>query len=196
VTFLKTSLLCGALAFAAQAQVTQPAHFLLGAGVSFGGDTLATVEYTDGKSGSIKAGGGFTFKTGLDYRLNRNFALQATLGYQKDSQGADNGKITFTRVPVEVLAFYYPRDRFRMGLGLRKANSATLDSSGVANMGSFNFDASTGTVLEVEWLLRKTVHGQGGFTVRFVSEKFTLSDYPGAGSIDGNHIGCGFNWYF
>ena len=126
----------------------------------------------------------------------RSDAFQASIGYHRDSQGADNGSVTFTRVPIEALVFYYPVERFRMGLGLRKATGATLDSSGAASIGSVDFDSSTGTILEVEFLSRRSRIGQGGLNFRFINEKSTANGIQGAPTVDGSSIGVGLSWYF
>jgi hypothetical protein len=92
-----------------------------------GGDTLATASYTDGSTSSIKAGGSVQFKAGVDYQLQPKVDLQFSLGYHTDStQEAKNGKLTFSRVPLEGLVFYRYQPNIRLGVGLRKAMSAKL----------------------------------------------------------------------
>ena len=44
-----------------------PLRFLLGLGLTAGGDKLVTVSYTDGSTDSISAGGGLLFYGGMDY---------------------------------------------------------------------------------------------------------------------------------
>ncbi len=193
------SLILAATALACGAQETgHKAHFFLGFGYTLGGDTLADVQFSDGDSSTLKAGKGVHMKAGLDYRWNKAASFQLNLGYHvDDTKAASNGSASFTRVPFEALLFWHPKERTRLGLGIRKANSVKLSSSGAASsIGDYDFNASTAMILDLEFLGRKSHYGQGGFEIRFVSEKFTLADYPGAPSIDGSHLGLSLNWYF
>jgi hypothetical protein len=197
---LRTLLLVGTAALAVQAQSakSEPGHFFLNMGLTVGGDTLATVAYTDGTTSSLKAGGSIQFKAGGDFRIQPKVDLQFSIGYHMDStREARNGTLTFTRMPLEGLVFYHYQPNMRVGAGLRKAMSAKLDGSGLAaSVGSYDFDSSLGFILEWEYLFGRSHFGRGGFSVRYVSESYTPSGYPGAASIDGSHVGAGFSWYF
>jgi hypothetical protein len=196
VQLFKILCLSSVLAVTAQAQEYDPARFFLSLGYSVGGDTLATAQYTNGTSGSVRAGSGGLLQAGIDIRLNPYWGLQGSVGFQQDSQNATNGSIAFTRYPIEALAFFYPRERFRIGAGVRKAVGATLGGSGVGNIGTVDFDSSLGTVVECEFLTRHRRHGQFGLSLRYVSENFTANGMAGAPTVNGDHFGFGMSWYF
>ena len=186
---------------AAPESYVRPVKFLLGLGVTGGGDTLATVTYTDGSKQSITAGGLVFLKLGADWQINPNFSLQGTLGFHRDVTSAKNGELKFERNFVEGLGFWHYLPKHRIGLGLRQVSGAKLSSSGAAaSAGNFEFNSSLGTVLEYEWMISRTGKVGYGLTFRLVNEKYSVKSANGAPAsgpdINGNHAGIGFNFYF
>ena len=179
-------------AFSAQAaDAASPFKFLLGAGLTFGGDTLVTVPFTDGSTDDIKAGGLVHLYGGGEYRLSDLFALQATVGYHiNDTRAASNGSVRFTRIPVDLLALYSVTEKVRLGAGAQFVSGPELKGSGVASNVSQKYDSTTGAIVEGEYLF--TPHM--GLKLRYVSEKFTPEG--GGTKIDGSHVGVMFSYYF
>lgn len=178
---------------AAPSQVPQPPkplRFLLGAGLTFGGDTLVTASYTNGSSDSITAGGFVMIYGGLDYRLDDAISFQGTLGYHVDTITAQNGDVTFSRIPLELLAYYQLNDAFRFGGGARIVNSPELKGSGIAGNINGTFDNTVGLVIEGEYMMHRTF----GIKLRHVSEHYQPSGSPV--SVDGSHFGVLANLYF
>lgn len=179
----------------------RPVSFLLGLGLTFGGETLASVPFTDGSTSSIRSGGLLYFKGGVDWDINRNIALQGTFGYHGDWVSAENGSMTFQRDFYEGLVFFktFPRQRF--GLGVRETFNAKVSSSGAARVycGEMQYKNNTGFVFEYEWINKRGPSGIG-FTIRYVNEKYKVSSIDGipvanGQSFNGNHFGLGVNWY-
>ena len=177
----------------AHAQATMraaaPARFLLGMGLSGGGDKLASAEYTNGDTANIHAGGLVYFTAGVDYRFAPEFSLQATVNYHVDRANAKNGDMKFERVPVELIAYYQPNPAWRVGGGVRYSSSPTFSGSGIASGMDVDFDSSTGTVIETEYFTSPKF----GIKARYVNEKFKSR---GLKEIDGSHVGLSFNYYF
>jgi len=169
---------------------SKPLHFLLGAGLTFGGETLATMTYTDGRKDSITAGGLVMLYGGLDYRLDDAISLQGTLGYHVDSVTAANGEASFSRIPLELLAYYHYSDTIRFGGGIRYVNSPKIKGTGIAGNVNGSFDNTVGMIIEGEYLLDSTI----GIKVRYVSETYQPTWI--ASTIDGSHIGVLANFYF
>ena len=97
---LGTALAIGAAFSAQAADAGSPFKFLLGAGLTFGGDTLITVPFTDGSTDDVKAGGLVHLYGGGEYRLSDMFALQATVGYQdRKSTRLNSSHIQKSRMP-------------------------------------------------------------------------------------------------
>ena len=150
-------------------------------GFDFGGDNLATAQFTNGSSESIHAGELIYFGGGASV-LNdsKDIEVQVTLSYKNDSINASNGSIDWTRYPLDGLVFYrFPK--VRVGGGLTYHLHPKLSGSGVPGNVNGNFDDSLGYVLEADYLVsqRLTVGG------RYTSIKYKI----GGTSIDGSTIG-------
>ena len=190
-TLLGAALALGAAFSAHAADAGTPFHFLLGAGLTYGGDTLITVPFTDGSSDSIKAGGLIQLYGGGEYRFNELFAVQATVGYHiNDTRAASNGSVRFTRVPVDLLGLYSVTEKVRLGVGAQFVSSPELKGDGVASNVSQTYDSTTGAIVEGEYLFTPHI----GLKLRYVSEKFTPSN--GGAKVDGSHGGVMFSYYF
>jgi hypothetical protein len=163
----------------------------LGLGVSFGGDKLAGVTYTNGSTANLHAGGTTDFRAGIDWRApGSKFGVQASVGYFTDKANASNGSISFNRTPLEVMGNWMVGDSYRAGFGLRRVGNGKLSGSGAgSNLGSTSFKGSTGLLGEWEWLYGQNV----GIAVRYVSEKYTA---PNGVKVDGSHGGFRLNYYF
>ena len=164
-------------------------HFLLGMGISGGGDKLVSARYTDGSSVNLHAGGLVYFTAGVDYRITPTFSMQTTISYHVDQANARNGDIKFQRFPVEVIGYYQPNPSWRVGGGVRYANDPKLHGSGVVSDLDAKFESSTGAVIEAEWFSSPNV----GFKLRYVNEKYKQLGYE---DVDGSHVGVSANFYF
>lgn len=177
----------------AQAQNTpaQPQmRGVLGGGVTFGGDTLLTVEYENGTEMDLRAGGIVTMYGGIDYRVTDQFSFQATVGYHVNNASARNADARFERFPLEVLAYYHVSPQWRLGGGARYVSNPKLKTSGALNIGDFAFDNTLSGVLEAEYLMSSHV----GFKLRYVHETYESKQI--AEKIDGKHVGILANFYF
>ena len=164
-------------------------HPVLGASVTFGGEKLATVEYTDGSSQSIKSGGLVHLFGGAEYQSGK-FALQVNVGYHVDDTSASNGSVKFSRVPVEVLGFWNVADKVRLGGGIRKATDAKIKGSGAASsLGSVSLDSDVGVVLQVQYFFD---NDKFSAFARYVAEDYKVSGT----SVGGKHGGIGVSYRF
>ena len=174
-----------------QAPAASPLRFLAGIGYSAGGDKLATAEYTNGSSQNIRAGGGFYFTGGADYRLNEEFSVQGTVNFHVDDTTAQNGSIRFKRFPIELMGYYHSTEQLRFGVGVRHISSAKLTSSGAADGLDVKFDSTTSGVAEIEYFWTPKM----GMKVRYVKETFKVKDYSDI-KVKGDHVGISGNYYF
>lgn len=190
-TFLACALLAASIGAQAQAPGIPPLRYIVGAGITAGGDKLATTSYTNGESSNIKAGSGLQVLAGAEYRMSNEFSLQATLGYHiYFTPEASNGDADFSRIPVELIAYFHANEQWRVGGGLRRASKPELSGSGFAAGLNEGFKDSTGAVVEVEYFVNPSL----GVKLRAVNEKFESRTY--GGSVKGNHVGIFTNYYF
>lgn len=181
-----------ACTFAAQAADAAPAvRPLVGFGLTFGGDTLATVQFDDGTTDSIKAGGLAHLYAGAEFKVGTEMAIQATIGYHvDDTRSSSNGSLRFSRYPVDLVALYSVNERVRLGAGAQIVGSAKLAGSGVASAVAVDFQSSTGALVEAEYLFTPSL----GAKLRFVSHTYKPK---GSGiSVDGKHVGLMLGYYF
>jgi hypothetical protein len=166
-----------------------PVHPLVGIAITGGGDKLSTVDYTNGDSQDITAGGLVQLYGGVEFHQPGSpFAVQATFGYHVDSTHARNGNQQFSRWPIEAIALFNVAPKFRLGVGARYASSPKFTSDGAGHVGNADLKAQVGGILMGEWLFLPSM----GVQLRYVHETYKLDGI----SIDGSHGGLGFNYYF
>ena len=176
-----------------------PIHPLVGVAITGGGDKIASVEYANGGSRDITAGGLVQLSGGIEYHeKGQPWGVQATVGYHFDNTSADNGNQRFQRWPLEVIGLFNLTPKFRMGVGARYAAAAKFTSDGAGYVGNADFKAQLGGIVMAEWLITPSM----GVQLRYVNEKYKVkgaapnssgsTDY----TIDGSHGGIGFNYYF
>ncbi len=190
---LTLCLLLFATALLVQAETAEnrPLRPFIGLGLTFGGETIATVHYTDGSSSDLSSGGLFAGQVGLDYRSpDAPVSVRVSVGYQGDTtDDASNGSLSFDRIPVDVLGFYHLNKQWRVGGGLQYVIDPEVKGEGVASPLSTTFDNTLGVVVEGEYLLDPHI----GLALRGVGEQFKA---PGGASINGSHVGAFVNYYF
>lgn len=168
----------------------RPLRFVFGAGVTFGGDKLATAVYDDGDEIDIDAGAGLAMHVGVDYRVSPQFSVQGTVGYHVDSANAWNGDLRFERVPFELLGYYHINDKVRAGGGVRFVTNTALRCSGDCKFRDAEFDDTTSAVAELEYLFAPGV----GFKLRYVNDQFKEKRW--GYKVKGDHVGVLANFYF
>lgn len=189
-------LAAGALALAAataaaQPQAQRPLRGIVGFGITGGGDKLATVQWSNGESTNIRAGGQFELRAGVDVKLGESpFTLTATAAWFVQRAGGTNGSVTFERFPLELLGTWRAAENLRLAAGLRRAGEGKLKGRGAAsNIGTTTFSSSTGVVVEGEWLFARIY----GLALRYVGEEYKA---PNGQKADGSHVGLRFSVYF
>ena len=195
---LGISLACASLAAQAQAKPAFDNYmkFVLGAGFTYGGDRLASgkVEQND-----LMAGKGLLFVGGFDFRLTETFSLQTTVGYHIDAVSTySRGNATFRRTPVELIAYYHPAKRWRLGAGARYLAGPKVEYESDSYYDR-EFKNTVGVMLEGEFLLNEHV----GFKLRLGTEQFKNKRAAPGGSYaynndkeTGQQIGFITNFYF
>ncbi len=158
------------------------------AGYDFGGDTLQTVRFADGTTESIKANDGFYFGGGIALvPAASNFETQLTLAWKYTGVTANNGEISFTRYPLEALAFYN-WDFFRVGGGLTYHINPKLKRSGVVSGGGVDFNSRVGAIVQADY--RVTENVTAGI-------RYTYITYTGDGrDIHGDGFGVAISGSF
>jgi hypothetical protein len=173
-----------ALPLAAEAMEVHP---VIVAGADFGGDKIVTVTFTNGDTSSIKAGDGLYLGLGASV-LNddRRIEFLGTINYKYTSISADNGDVTWTRVPLDALGFYR-WEKFRLGAGVTYHMSPKIHGSGAASSLNVTVDNALGEVVQGDLLLGKVNIG-----LRYTHITYKNS----SGSAKGDSAGIIFGYTF
>jgi hypothetical protein len=188
-----TSFFLPAAAVQAQELVYQdarPYRFFLGGGLTAGGDRLVTARYINGSDESLRGGGTIQIHGGMQFQVAPSLTMALSLGYHIDAIDTFWGSTWFARVPVEALAHYQLDRNWRIGGGIRYAIDPTLSSDGYAPDVDEHFRSSVSPVVEIEYLF--TPHM--GLKLRAVNERYKSK--VGLPTVDGDHVGLIFNYYF
>lgn len=158
-------------------------------GVTFGGDDLATVEYTNGDSTTLHAGGLILFGLGIDHQFGNQWEIQSSINYHFDRANAENGDVTFQRFPLDVLGFYRSGShRFGGGITYHMNPEFEIDVPGAH--GTVSFDDAIGGVIEYDYFFTPSIS---------LGLRGTLIDYKSSDvedSVNGNYVGLMLNGYF
>lgn len=160
-------------------------HWAIDAGINGGGDTLATIHFSDGTTTGVYAGNGVFGDFGLQRNLTDSpWSLKATLGLDYNFISGSNGRITFNRYPVDLLALYSV-DENHFGFGVTEHLRPHLDLDGFGPNQDFN--NATGIMLQYQYWL---------FGVRATSIHYELSGCTADCKRNGSSIGIFFNYAF
>ncbi|MDC2889383.1 hypothetical protein [Psychrosphaera algicola] len=167
-------------------------------GYAFGGDDMGTLEYDDGSTSDVSAGGGFTMGGGVDIGINsESFGFSKPIGvklsgaYKFDSATADNADITFDRFEFTILPYVQLNEKVTLGAGVSFHTGVELSSEmDGSSSESYEFDGATAFVAELGFKQNEQL--SWGF--RFTSVEYSLANYSGVEATSGSNFG-GFMTY-
>ena len=172
----------------------QPLHWLLGLGLTAGGDKLGTIVYQDGDTADINAGDLVHIYGGFTYSHSPMFESKVTIGYHFDEATASNGTVTFSRIPIEYVASYVI-DNHRIGGGLAYHTNTKLDESDFG-YSDVKFDDALGFLVEYSYQFVSWFN----VAVRYEAIEYKVSDpyitFNGSNKVSGNHAGLYANFSF
>lgn len=150
-----------------------------------GGDELASVDFDDGRTEDVNAGGGIGFGAGLQYHVNEQVDTEFRLNYLVDSVKGETAygndfNLKFDAFPLDLMGFYHGK-KHSIGAGLTYHMKPTFDVDGH----EFGFDNALGMLVEYRYMWKRSV----GLTVKYQDIEYTLSgsDY----TVDGSGFGIG-----
>lgn len=179
------------MAFADSSIAPKALRLYGGIGLTLGGDDLSTVQYSGGSTSDVKAGQGFQISGGIDYRWSETVSTQLSVGYHVSGLFAENGSVSFKRIPVELLGYYHLDNNWRVGGGVRFVSGAHLGGSGagVGYVADQDADSTVGYVVEGEYFFSPNL----GLKIRGVQEKY---NFEILGSKQASHVGAFFSLYY
>lgn len=141
-------------------------------GFEFGGETLASANFSDGSSDTIKAGSGEHIELGYSFKTplieHDKLSTELSLGYKSDSMTASNLDAYFDRTTATVTQYYTDR-KLRYGVGLTRHFGNTFRFNNL----QADINISHGLVLSADYFSEATNWFFGG--------RFTKMDYTETG---------------
>jgi hypothetical protein len=170
---------------------------LISVGGDFGGDEILKVNYTDGTDASIVAGTGLLVTGGAVWqaaaREGHALDLQASASWKYSTiPDASNQDISWTRWPLEALAFYsYLPAHVRLGGGLTYQLAPTLSAQGSVLNGDLKFQNSLGELAQLDYTFAQHFM----LAVRYTWISYRLDDGSGP-TLNGNSTGFSLGYLF
>ncbi|ROH93784.1 peptidoglycan-binding protein [Stagnimonas aquatica] len=156
---------------------------LLEGALEWGGETVATVGFTNGSTQDVDTGQGVTLAGGLYFRPVEAVDIRATAGYKLVTTKASNADITLTRYVLKLTADYLLPGGFRIGAGPVQHMNIKFDGDGIGP--NLEFDNALGYVAQLGWKW---------LAVSYTGMKYQLKN--SAQEIDANNVGATFTWEF
>lgn len=147
---------------------------VVGMDVQFGGDTIQTIDYTDGSDQEIKAGNGLVFNAGalLDLPL-AGTQLRSTLGFKYSTSQAENVDVNKIAWPFEAGLRYSLDNGVFAEVGAVKHFAASYSASGAGYDRDEDYDTSIGLNLKAGW--RFITVGYSQQTYEYEDEEYDAS---------------------
>jgi hypothetical protein len=174
-----------------------PVRGLLSIGGDFGGDEILKVKYTDGSDASIVAGTGLLLTGGAVWQAaakqGHALDLQASASWKYSTiPDASNQSISWTRWPLELLAFYgYLPAHVRLGGGLTYQLAPTLSTAGSLLNGDVKFQNALGELAQLDY----TFADHFMVAARYTWISYRLDSGPGT-TLNGNSAGFSIGYLF
>lgn len=151
--FLTTLLALFGASLAGQETQTYPKIGLVAeGGISFGGDALATVIFTDGEDQDLNAGQGGYLAAGAALHFTENISLRGTLGFLYQTTAAENANIRLTRLPLNLVGFYEFSNGIRVGGGVGTHASIRLKGDGFLPDTEYTSNLGPRVELAYKWI--------------------------------------------
>lgn len=135
--------------FAQNSNGSFTAKFLVEAGVEYGGDEILQVFFTNGGDQSMKAGQGGYISIGGEFQSEKikHILLRTSIGIKYNTTAADNANIRFTRIPINLIAYWKVTDDVRLGVGATSHQNVKLKGDGFVS--DIDFTSSVGPRFEL-----------------------------------------------
>lgn len=129
-----------------------PVEWLLQVGADFGGSKLGSVQFTNGDSVNVRANDGIFVGVGaaVSNGADTPFKTQLSIGFKFGGPTAENGDVTWSAIPVDVLEFYQFAS-VKIGGGINYQLNPTLDVDVPGAKFVDKFKNALGYVVQIGW---------------------------------------------
>jgi len=164
------------------------------AGYAFGGEERSGLEYDDGSSSDISAGGGFTIGGGLRFpiqglEIDQDVGVNLSAAYHGDSATASNAEITFDRFEFAIMPFVELNDKVTFAAGVEFHTGVEWSGEDDRSEFSVEYDASTAIAAE---LIFNTRSKNIQWSIKAALVDYSATDFDE--EISGSNVGAFFYW--
>ncbi len=159
----------------------QAVDFVFGLGLSGGGDTIMTLNYTDGTTEDMNAGDGVDIYGGLRFPISDSSGIETRIGYFFDSPSVQNGTVETTRTTMDAL-LYIQGERIYIAGGLTRHSNISFSCNVTSICNStIDFEDANGFKVEIGMRL-------GGMTIGLRANQMDYTIVNG-GTGDASNVG-------
>lgn len=162
----------------------QSAEWIAEGGLHFGGDTIVTVNGSDGSSDSLRAGEELSVAAGGAFSISETMQFMVTFGMKKEVVYPDDGAITFTRFPLDMLLLY-PSGRWRYGAGLTAHMNPVYKEDRDSSKQTVEFKNAIGGLLDVRYFFLDELYVAGRITII----RYVIENDPANTGYNGSSLG-------
>ena len=173
----------------------------LGFGLAFGGDRLATITYTNGRTEDMNAGDGASASLGGTFTPiwiagSVGLGMGGSLGLKYASIGASDGGISFMRYPLDlwIQSLFRLSDTWYLKVagGAHKDYGAHISGSGLAESIQADLQSPFGWMAEVGPYWLSSWHWALSISARLTSVRYTTE----LGAADGTNVSLEAAFHF
>jgi hypothetical protein len=163
-------------------------------GGDYGGERVLELEYTDGRTPDVTAGGGLLLTAGgmvpVLARGAHTMEAQVNLGLKfRTIPAAENQEVTWLRFPLEGLLYYRLPKGIRLGGGATMHFRNVIDASGEVVNGRVAFKPSPGLLLQAEYVRRNV-----SFDLRYTAMTYRTNG-GSADDVGASSLGVGVSYF-
>lgn len=175
-------------------------QWLVGISLTGGGETLKNIRIfkendkqnlrdDEISNVKIKSGELFYFYTGAMVAIPHvAFRTQITIGYHVDAIKTNDGTITFSRIPLDIIPTW-EFEKHRMGLGITYVFDPKLDTDNIKGIDDVNYSETIGTMIHYQYKFNQRL----SIGARYTEVKFSPI---GDASVTSNGAHLGLNLEF
>ncbi len=160
------------------------ADFVGEVGIHFGGDTMVTVNNTDGSTDSLKAGEELSLSAGVTFAISDAMDFIMTFGIKKEVVFPDDGAISFTRYPLNLLLLARSGN-WHYGGGLTVHMNPIYKVDTDTQKETVDFKNAPGALLDIRYTVFDGVFVAG----RYTYIEYEVENDPAGTTFDGSSIG-------
>lgn len=184
-------------AMANEVSLNQPQFGLTG-GLTFGGDDIGGLEYTDGSVNEVGVAGLGSFGASVRTFHTEQILTKFNAKFDWDTAAASNGDATFSRFSIEALGGFKVNEDITLYAGVAYHMSPEYTEEVDSYEGEIILEGTNGLVIEGAYNLDQNSE----ISLRYVNVEYDVDSYKLDGNVprqnvyDASHVGIYYTGFF